>query len=200
MNDEPTIYVVDDEPSAMRALTDLVKVLYPRVKAFTSAAEFLRAYRAGRPGCLVLDVAMPGMNGLELHRKLIHDKISLPVIYVTGHGNITMAVEAMQMGAVNFLEKPIQKQQLWDNIRKALEIDVQAQHRRRRRQRVEERLAQLTVGEREVLHLILEGKRNKEIAAELHLSMRTIEDRRAKIMKKMGAASLAELVQLVTMH
>ena len=177
-----------------------VKVVFPRIETFSSAAEFLAAYHSGRPGCLVLDVAMPGMNGLELQRKLIRDKITLPVVFVTGHGNVAMAVEAMQMGAVNFLEKPVQEQQLWDSIRKALELD--AQHRRRlaRRQLAEERLLRLSPGEREVLNLILEGKMNKEIAAELELSTRTIEDRRAKLMRKMDAQCVAELVQLVMTH
>lgn len=143
---------------------------------------------------------MPGMNGLELQRKLLREKITLPVIFVTGHGNVSMAVEAMQMGAVNFLEKPIQEQSLWDSIRKALDLDLQHSRRRARRQRAEQRLLKLTPGEREVLDLILEGLLNKEIAVKLGLSTRTIEDRRAKLMKKMGAKSLAELVQLVMTH
>ena len=130
MNDEATVFLVDDDPAALRALATLVKVVFPRVATFSSAAEFLAAYHH-QPGCLVLDVAMPGMSGLELHRKLIHDKIALPVVFVTGHGNVPMAVEAMQMGAVNFLEKPVQEQELWDSIRQALELD--AQNRRRQR-------------------------------------------------------------------
>lgn len=199
MSDEPTVFLVDDDPVALRALTALVKVVFPNVEAFPSAAEFLAAYRQ-RPGCLVLDVAMPGMNGLELHRKLIHDKTPLPVVFVTGHGNVPMAVEAMQLGAVNFLEKPVQEQELWNSIRKALELDNQNRRRRARRQKVEERLSRLTHGERQVLDLILEGKMNKEVATELGLSTRTVEDRRAKLMKKMGAKSLAELVQLVMTH
>ncbi len=210
MNDEATVFIVDDDPAALRSLTALVKVVFPHVATFSSAAEFLEAYHH-QPGCLVLDVAMPGMSGLELQRKLVHDKIALPVVFVTGHGNIPMAVEAMQLGAINFLEKPVQEQALWDSIRKALEQDMQSRRRRARRQRADERLtnrrqkaeqrlAQLTPGEREVLNLILEGKLNKEIASELGLSTRTIEDRRAKLMKKMGASSLAELIQLVMMH
>lgn len=199
MNDEATVFLVDDDPAALRSLTALVKVVFPHVSTFSSAADFLEAYRH-QAGCLVLDVAMPGMSGLELQRKLVHDKISLPVVFVTGHGNIPMVVEAMQLGAVNFLEKPVQEQSLWDSIRKAMELDAQNRRRRARRQRADERLTKLTPGEREVLNLILEGKLNKEIASELGLSTRTIEDRRAKLMKKMGAASLAELIQLVMMH
>jgi two-component system, LuxR family, response regulator FixJ len=200
LDEEPTIFLVDDDAAALRALAAVVKVVFPRVLSFTSAADFLAGYRSHHSGCLVLDVAMPGMNGLELHRKLIRDKINMPVIYVTGHGNVAMAVEAMQMGAVNFLEKPVQEHELWDSIRKALELELQNHRRRIRRQHAEERLTKLTVGEREVLNLILEGKRNKEIALHLDLSTRSIEDRRARIMKKMSAGSLAELVQLVMMH
>lgn len=199
MSDEHTVFVIDDDPVALRALTALVKVVFPSVQAFSSAAEFLGAYRQ-QPGCLVLDVAMPGMSGLDLHRKLIQDKVILPVVFVTGHGNVPMAVEAMQLGAINFLEKPVQEQELWSSIRKALEVDSQSRRRRARRQRVEERLSRLTPGEREVLDLILEGRMNKEVATELGLSTRTVEDRRAKLMKKMGAKSLAELVQLVMTH
>jgi RNA polymerase sigma factor (sigma-70 family) len=177
-----------------------VKVVYPRIETFSSAAEFLAAYRPNRAGCLILDVGLAGMSGLELQRRLIRDKISLPVVFVTGHANVAMAVEAMQLGAVNFLVKPVQEQQLWDSIRKALELDSQNRRRLARRQRAEERLSKLTPGERKVLDLILEGKMNKEIAAELGLSTRTIEDRRAKLMKKMDAQCVAELVQLVMMH
>ena len=143
---------------------------------------------------------MPGMSGLELQRKLIRDKISLPIVFVTGHGNVAMAVEAIQAGAVNFLEKPVQEQRLWDSIRKAIDLDAQSRRRLARRRRAEERMSKLTPGEREVLNLILEGKMNKEIAAELDLSTRTIEDRRAKLMRKMDAQCLAELIQLVMTH
>ncbi len=199
MSDEATVFLVDDDPAALRSLAAMVGVVFPRVATFRSAADFLAAYH-GQPGCLVLDVAMSGMNGLELHRKLIHDKVTLPVVFVTGYGNVPMAVEAMQLGAVNFLEKPVQEQALWDSVRKALALDSQIRRRTARRQRAEERIELLTSGEREVFNLILEGKTNKEIAAKLHLSIRTVEDRRAKLMKKMGAQSLAELVQLAMTH
>jgi two-component system, LuxR family, response regulator FixJ len=200
VNEEATVFLIDDDPAVLKALAAMVRAVFPHVQVFSSAAEFLAAYHADQPGCLVLDVAMPRMSGLELQRRLIQDKITLPIIFATAHGNVPMAVEAMQMGAVSFLEKPVQEQQLWDNIRKALELDAQNRRRRARRQRVEQRLTHLTPGEREVLDLILEGKMNKEIAADLHLSTRTIEDRRAKLMKKMGASSLAQLVQMMAMH
>jgi RNA polymerase sigma factor (sigma-70 family) len=174
--------------------------MFPRVEAFASAEKFLAAYRPDRPGCLVLEAAMPGMSGLELQRKLIHEKMAIPVIFVTARANVPLAVEAMQRGAVNFFEKPVPEHQLWESIRKAIELDEQGRSRRARRRRAEQRLARLTPGERAVLNLILEGKMNKEIAVELGLSTRTIEDRRAKLMKKMDAGCLAELIQLAMTH
>jgi two-component system, LuxR family, response regulator FixJ len=200
VNDEATVFMVDDDPAALLAAASLVRAVFPNVKTFASAGEFLAAYRPGQPGCLVLDVAMPGMSGLELHRRLIRDKIALPVIYVTAYGNVPMAVEAMRMRAINFLQKPVPEQELWDNIRMALEWGEQNRRREVRQQGTAERLARLTDGERAVLELVLAGKRNREMAAELRLSMRSIEDRRAKLMKKMGAATVAELVQLATMQ
>jgi len=200
MNSEPTVFIVDDDTAVLHSLTALVKVIFPRVEAYASAAEFLAVYDPERPGCLVLDVAMPGMSGLELQRKLEQEKIEIPVIFITGHGNVRMAVGAMRAGAVNFLEKPFQEQELWDSIRKALEVDGVNRRRRARRACIEKHLAALSPGEREVLDLILAGKFNKEIAAELGLSIRTVEDRRARLMKKMQAQSVAELVQLATMR
>lgn len=184
----------------LRSLAVLVKVIFPRVRAFASAAEFLAAYEPQQPGCLVLDVAMPQMNGLELQRKLAQDKIDLPIVFITGHGNVPMAVGAMQAGAVGFLEKPFPEQALWDNIRKAIEVDAQNRRRKVRRCRAEELLAQLTKGERDVLDLILQGKTNKEIATALKLSVRTVEDRRAKLMRKTQVGSVAELIQVATVR
>ncbi len=200
MSDEPTVFLVDDDPAVLQSATALVKVLFPRVEAYSSAAEFLDAYQPGRPGCLVLDVAMPGMSGLELHRKMIGDKIDLPVVFISGHGNVQMAVAAMQAGAVNFLEKPFLEQELWGSIRRALELDERNRRRKARRGRAEERIARLTPGEREVLDLILDGKPNKEIAATLGLSIRTVEDRRSRLMRKTQVNSVAELVQLAVTH
>ncbi len=133
MNEEPTVFLVGDDPATLRAIAATVKIVFPRVEVYSSAAKFLAAYRVDRPGCLMLDVAMPGMSGLELQRKLIRDKIALPVIFVTGHANVPMAVEAMQQGAVNFLEKPVPEHQLWESIRKAIELDAQGRSRRARR-------------------------------------------------------------------
>ncbi|MEN6457984.1 MAG: response regulator [Thermoguttaceae bacterium] len=200
MNDESTVFLVDNDPTTLRTTADTVRAVFPRVESYCSATDFLAAYHNSRPGCLVLEAAMPGMNGLELHRKLVRDKVALPVIFVAGRANIPMAVEAMQLGAVNFLEKPVREHQLWDSIRKAIELDAQARRRRARRQCIEERLEKLTAAERSVLNMVLDGKMNKEIAIDLGLSIRTIEDRRSRLMKKLGANCLAELIQMVMMH
>ena len=200
MNDEPTVYLVDDDQAVLRSLSTLVKVVFPRVEAYSSATDFLAAYQPDQPGCLILDVAMPGMNGLELHRKLIAEKADLPVVFITGHGNVQMAVGAMQAGAINFLEKPFHEQELWDSIRKALEVDRQNRRRKARRAQIEQRFSQLSPGEREVLTRILDGKSNKDIADGLGLSIRTIEDRRGRLMKKMKARSIAELVRMAMTH
>ena len=200
MNDEPTVYLVDDDQAVLRSLSTLVKVVFPRVEAYSSATDFLAAYQPDQPGCLILDVAMPGMNGLELHRKLMAEKAELPVVFITGHGNVQMAVGAMQAGAINFLEKPFHEQELWDSIRKALEVDRQNRRRKARRAQIEQRFSQLSPGEREVLTRILDGKSNKDIADGLGLSIRTIEDRRGRLMKKMKAGSIAELVRMAMTH
>ncbi len=200
MNSESTVFVVDDDPAMLRSLTTLIKVVFPRVETYDSAIDFMTAYSPDRSGCLVLDVAMPEMSGLELHRKLQKDKMDIPVVFITGHANVQMAVGAMQDGAVNFLEKPFQEQELWDSIRQALEVDLRNRRRKMRRNRVQQRISNLTSGEREVLDSILEGKLNKEIAATLDLSIRTIEDRRSRLMKKMEADSVAELVRLAMTH
>jgi len=197
---EPSVFVVDDDPAVLKSLVSLIEVVFPRVEAFCSAAEFLEAYQDDCPGCIVLDVAMPGMNGLELQRKLAADKIDLPIVFITGHGNVQMAVGAMQAGAVNFLEKPCNEQELWDSIRNSFDLDTQRRRRKTRRRAVEQRMAQLTTGEREVFDLIVEGKYNKQIAALLGLSVRTVEDRRSRLIKKMKANSVAELVQMALTH
>ncbi len=197
---EAIVHIVDDDPAVLRSLTALVKVVFPRVESYTSAAEFLETFEPESRGCLILDVAMPGMNGLELQRKMQEEKIGLPIVFITGHGNVQMAVGAMQAGAVNFLEKPFREQELWDSVRRAIELDVSIRRRTQRRNRADERLARLNDGEREVFDLILEGHLNKDIANILGLSVRTVEDRRARLMKKMETSSVAELVQLAMTH
>lgn len=197
MSEEPTVFVVDDDPAVLGSVAKLLRIIFPQVEAYSSAADFLAAYDGTRPGCVVLDVAMPGMSGLELQKKLAERDINIPVVFITGHGNVQMAVGAMKSGAINFLEKPFREQELWSSVRLALETDRQNRRRRARKTEVRKRMETLSVGEREVLQRILAGKTNREIAAELELSVRTVEDRRGRLMRKLEAGSVVELVQLV---
>ncbi len=204
MSSESTVFVVDDDPIARQAVVKLLRAIFTRVEGYASASEFLAARDPAEPGCLVTEVVLPGMSGLELHRRLSEacdgdgdgdGHPVLPVIFVTRHANVQIAVEAMQAGAVHFLEKPAREQDLWNSVRKALDIDRENRDRCARRVVIEKRLATLSTGEREVLDRLLTRMSNKKIASELKLSIRTIEDRRARIMKKLAVGSVVELVQ-----
>lgn len=163
---------------------------------FASADEFLEKVTAQPPGCLVLDIRMPGLGGLELQQELISRNNTLPIIFITGHGDVPMAVEAMQKGAVDFIQKPFRDQELLDRIREALATDQRRRAKRDRVEQVRARLAKLTKREREVFDLVVTGKPNKIIAFELDVSQRTIEIHRARVMEKMEAGSLADLVKM----
>lgn len=197
MSAEPTIFVVDDDAAVGRALQSAGKLLGRPVRAFASAAEFLAAYTPDQPGCLVLDIRMPGMTGLELQRKLADDGVNIPVVMISGHADVRIAVEAMTLGAVTLLEKPFRLDELLAHVRRALEKDATARAARQQTADAEQRLAALTAKEREVLELIAAGKTNREMADALGLSVRAVEDRRARLMKKVNAGSVAELVKLL---
>jgi FixJ family two-component response regulator len=167
------------------------------VQAYASAQEFLEGFDARRSGCLVLDIRMPGMSGLELQEELNTRGAMLPIIFITGHGDVPMAVEAMQRGAMDFLQKPFRDQELVDRINKALEKDRAGRELLGNRERIRASIAGLTPREREVMSLVAQGKANKVIAADLELSQRTVEIHRAHVMEKMGANSLAHLVRMV---
>lgn len=194
---EATLFVVDDDAAITRAISSFARLMNLRVETFASAEEFLKAYDPHRPGCLVLDVKMPGMSGLELQQKLIAEDIGLPIIMISGHSDVPMAVEAMTAGAVTFLEKPFSQQELSVAIREAIQRDAEKRSAGKQRAEASERVARLTVKEREVMDRILIGMTNKQIAAELELSHRAIEDRRARVMRKLNVRSVAELVTLV---
>jgi FixJ family two-component response regulator len=196
VSEEPTIFVVDDDAAVGRALASAGKLLGHPVRCFDSAAAFLEAY-AGEPGCLVLDIRMPGMSGLELQRKLADDGVNIPVVMISGHADVRIAVEAMTLGAVTLLEKPFRLEELLGHVRKALEKDAAARAARQTALDADARLAALTAKERAVLDLIAAGKTNREMAEALGLSVRAVEDRRARLMKKVNAGSVAELVKLL---
>lgn len=194
---EPTIFIVDDDPGVSRALAGIGPVLNRPVESFSSASDFLLAYDPARSGCLVLDVRMPDISGLDLQQLLADRKIAIPIVMISGHASVRIAVDAMSRGAVTLLEKPFRLEDLLTHVRKALEIDAEQRSTHAREAEFEARLAQLTAKEREVLDMVLEGKTNKQMAAELNLSLRAVEDRRSRLMNKLEAKSLAELIQRV---
>lgn len=193
----PSIYVVDDDEAMRDSMSWLLEGEGYRVTCFDSAESFLRARRDEMRGCIVLDVRMPEMSGLELHEKLDSLGSQLPIIFVTGHGDVPMAVAALQRGACDFIEKPFHNQDLLDRIQRALELDSEIAQRRQRDNAISNRLGQLTQREHEVMQLVVAGKLNKQIADELEISMKTVEAHRARVMEKMGVRTLAELVKAI---
>jgi len=193
----PTIFVVDDDDAVRTALRLLIKSLGLPVETFASAQEFLDSFDADRPGCLVTDIRMPGMSGLELQAKLNEIHSITPLVFISGHGDIPMAVEAMQHGAMDFIQKPFRDQDLIDRIHQALELDHANRAALKGRDAIIERIRTLTPREHEVLALVAAGKANKVIAGDLDVSQRTVEIHRARVMEKMNASSLAHLVRMV---
>jgi FixJ family two-component response regulator len=191
------VYVVDDDISVREALASLIGSVSLNVECFASPQDFLRRRNRDGPSCLVLDVRMPGVSGLELQRELTRTAEPIPIIFISGHGDIPMAVEAMKAGAIEFLAKPFRDDDLLDAIRQALERDQAARGRRAELARIRGRYAQLTARQRQIATKIVEGRLNKQIAAELHLSENTIKVHRRRIMERMGAANVATLVHLM---
>jgi FixJ family two-component response regulator len=197
MNDlAPTVFIVDDDPSVLKALTRLMSFAGLNAATFASPQEFLDGHDQNAPGCLVLDVAMPHINGLELHQMLVARDCDLPVIFLTGHGDIPMTVRAIKQGAVNFLTKPVRGKDLIAAIHDAIEKNRVARQARAKLNELQQRLAMLTPREREVLSHVVSGKRNRQIADELGTAEKTIKIHRASLMKKMQAESLADLMKL----
>jgi FixJ family two-component response regulator len=193
---DPIVFVVDDDPSVRTSTERLVRSVGFAVKTFGSAAEFLASPRPEVPACLVLDVRMPGQSGLDLQRELTASGIQIPIIFVTGHGNIPMTVRAMKEGAVEFLTKPYRRNDLLAAIRAAIERDRASRKERVDASDLRQRYERLTAREREVMALVVAGLLNKQIAGELATTERTIKFHRAHIMQKMEAQSLAELVRM----
>jgi two-component system, LuxR family, response regulator FixJ len=196
-NVKPTVFVVDDDAAVRDALRFLLRSVGHAVEVFAAASEFLRAYGDDRPGCVVLDIRMPGMSGLELQQQLVERRAMIPVIFITGHGDVPMAVEAIQAGAMDFIQKPFRDQDLLDRINQALEKDSANRQALGELNLIRQRLESLTPREREVMDMVVRGKANKVIAADLDLSQRTVEIHRARVMEKMHASSLAHLVRMV---
>ncbi len=194
---KPTVFVVDDDTSIRNALCLLLKSVGLSVEPHASAQEFLGSYDPSMPGCLVLDLRMPGLSGLELQEELSRRAISLPVIFITGHGDVSAAVQAMKAGAVDFVEKPFSDQFFLDTIQRAVARDQRMRKRQADSQQTADRLEALTPREREVTGLVVKGKASKQIAAELHISQKTVEVHRMHIMEKLGARSVVDVVRTV---
>ena len=192
----PTAYVVEDDESIRTLWAWLMESNGIAVRTFSSAPEFIAGYQPGAPGCLVLDLRLPGMSGLELQEHLKRNRIDIPIVFVTAHGDVRTAVTALKEGAVDFIEKPFSYREAVSIVQKAFERDTETRERKARHARVAGRIATLTDRERAVLQRVIEGKQNKVIAAELDISMKTVEAHRSKVMEKMGVDSVAELVQL----
>jgi two-component system response regulator FixJ len=197
MTANPIVMVVDDDSGVRNAMRTLLKSVGIQSALYASAQEFLGAYQPTQPGCLVLDIRMPGMSGLELQQELNLRGAVIPVIFMSGHGDIPMAVEAMQHGAFDFLQKPFRDQDLLDRIQRAIMKDGELRKSLGEHTRIKSHLDSLTPREREVLDLMTQGKQNKAIAQVLDVSPRTIEIHRARVMEKMGAQSIAELVRMM---
>lgn len=193
---KPTVFVVDDEPAVLTAVSRLLRSAGMRVAAFASPEEFLKEHDPAVPGCLVLDVAMPGLNGLELQQTLAAGGAAWPIIFLTGRADIPMSVRAMKQGAVDFLCKPVDDDTLLTTVRGAMKKDRVNRQARAEQAEVRQRLATLTPREREVLVHVVSGQLNKQIAGDLGTVEKTIKVHRARVMEKMKAQSLAELVTL----
>jgi two-component system response regulator FixJ len=192
----PTVFVVDDDADLREALVQLLEAAGLQVASYPDGAAFLAACEQDRPGCLLLDVAMPGMTGLEVQAELTRRGNPLPIVFLTGHGDIPMAVRAVQAGAVDFLEKPVTGGTLLERVHRALALDQDARDARAMSREIAERARRLSQREREVMALVVGGSSSKEVARLLGISVRTVEAHRTHVMHKMGATNLAELVAM----
>lgn len=193
----PIVFIVDDDEAVRDSLRMLMESIGLATEAFASADQFLDAYDESRSGCLVLDIRMPGMSGLELQALLNERRAMLPVIFITGHGDVPMAVQAIRGGAYDFIQKPFREQELLDRVQQVLAEDERNRDVLHQKREILERLSTLTPREREVLDLVVAGKANKVIAIDLGLSQRTVEIHRAHVMEKMQTKSLAHLVRMM---
>lgn len=197
MTDKPIVYVIDDDAAIRRFLRSLIITVGLHVEVFDSAQSFLSKYAIGSTGCVLLDIRMPGMSGLELQKEMTARSISLPVIFLTGHGDVQIAVNAMKDGAFDFIEKPFKNDLLLDSVQKAVALNLSADISRAENVTLNNLISRLTARERQVMDMVVDGDTNKAIAGKLEISERTVENHRASVMKKMEARSLADLVKML---
>ena len=196
MDKQETVFVVDDDEGIREGLALLLETVGQPYELYSSALEFLDAYDASKGGCLVLDIRMPRMSGLDLQEKLNEQGSLLPIIFITGHGDIQMAVEAMRRGALDFIRKPFREQDLLDRINEAMAFDAGKRKNIAERQQLLDKVAALSEREREVFHRVAAGEMNKVIAQDLGISARTVEVHRSRVMEKLGVRTLAQLVRI----
>lgn len=197
MKTPPTVFVVDDDSAVRDSIGRLLGTAGLRSQMYSSAQKFLECYDPAQPGCIILDVRMPGISGLKLQKLLATKRIAIPVILITGYADVSMAVQAMKIGAIDFIEKPLNPQTLLESVRRAIDHDIEYRRNQKRIEDITRRISRLTPREREVMELVVGGKTNKLIASDLGLSQKTVEFHRAHIMTKTEVPSVAELVQLI---
>ncbi len=193
------VYIVEDDEAVRDSLEMMLVSMAHKVETFPTANAFLESYNEAMAGCIVLDIRMPGMDGMELQKELNNQNSILPIIFVTGHGDVPMAVEAMQLGAIDFIQKPYREQELLEKIKAALELDAEQRESLTEKKEINRRLEELTPREKEIMDMMIEGHANKVIAIDLDISQRTVEIHRSRVMHKMGTHSLAHLVRMVLM-
>lgn len=193
---EPTVFIVDDDNEMRNAMRRLLRSTRLNVELYASAREFMESYRPEYPGCIILDVRMPGMSGLDLQEWLVEHGVRTPIIIVTGYGDVPTAVRAMKGGAVEFIEKPLADQVLLDCVKRCIALDREQRQEAAQHAKIKARMSQLTAREREVLDLIVAGKTNKMIATELDISSKTVEAHRSRVMEKIQATSIVSLAQM----
>lgn len=195
-SNEPLVFVVDEDASTRRDVSTLVDTMHLECKTYGSGQEFLDAYDDSRPGCLVLEVRLAGMGGLQVQQSLSYAGSTLPVIFLTAHADVTVAVRAMRAGALHFLEKPFSEHELWDAVWEGILLSQERQREAIEQNKLQERLANLTAKDEEVLKLLAEGKTNRTIASELHVCLRTVDARRRSLMDKLAVETRPELLRI----